>query len=658
MRGSKRFQKSLGLAAVVVMAAALAAIPASAQADPPGKVITVDCATDVYQGTVWITAGQTVTVDQTNCGFAHLYTGSTDPALSGEDDDVPSATFTVPSGTDITLAQSSNASYDQTNEFMVETADPLADPASGNLLFTQDATIPLNPRSFTVPGDVPATQDVPAQHALDGNQDCLMVGGDHVYSTIDVTVSTAGSFTFRVVGTDPLSSYTDPTAANYAINDPLLAVYKDYDPANPDAGVVGCNDDYDNTGESNSYTGAGAASLPDGSIVEGHFPAFSADLTPGHYTLVLTTWDNISVNDWDNGIGNPAVDLADWTPRPQTATFQLWGPAGALEVDAVPVITSAAPDASLTTGTPYTTTVTASGGGTITYGVTGTLPPGLSLDPDTGILSGTPTTTGSYTYEVTATNAVGSSAPVSYTQVVAAPGGSPGSVSWTDTDLGDLFVGVPADSAVSASGAEVVYTLESGTLPDGLTLNADGSITGTPTTAGPYDFTLRASDGSDHADHEFTGTVGDATLALKLNFAAGTAIGDATTTATAEGLQVGSDWTLQLFSTPITIASGVVGPSGVISQLVRLPADTPPGQHHLLLTGIAPSGATLTSEAWFTLGTNGTILAISLTGPTPSLADLAFTGVSNVGGGILLGVLAVLAGGALILVRRRRAHTV
>ena len=62
-----------------------------------------------------------------------------------------------------------------------------------------------------------------------------------------------------------------------------------------------------------------------------------------------------------------------------------------------------------TIGTAYTTTFTASGGGgTYAYTVsTGTQPTGLTLASATGILSGTPSATGTFNFTVRATDQFG-----------------------------------------------------------------------------------------------------------------------------------------------------------------------------------------------------------------------------------------------------------
>jgi YVTN family beta-propeller protein len=82
-----------------------------------------------------------------------------------------------------------------------------------------------------------------------------------------------------------------------------------------------------------------------------------------------------------------------------------------------PVITTATlPDG--TAGTAYSQTIASTGLGPITFAVTaGSLPAGLTLDPSTGAISGTPTASGSSAFTVTATNADGSD-PQSYTLAI------------------------------------------------------------------------------------------------------------------------------------------------------------------------------------------------------------------------------------------------
>lgn len=70
------------------------------------------------------------------------------------------------------------------------------------------------------------------------------------------------------------------------------------------------------------------------------------------------------------------------------------------------ITTESLPDGEV--GTAYSQTLTATGDTPITWGVSGTLPAGLSLDAATGIISGTPATADTYTFTVTATNDSGS----------------------------------------------------------------------------------------------------------------------------------------------------------------------------------------------------------------------------------------------------------
>jgi len=87
-----------------------------------------------------------------------------------------------------------------------------------------------------------------------------------------------------------------------------------------------------------------------------------------------------------------------------------------------------------TVGTAYSQTIAASGGtAPYTFTVTaGTLPNGLTLNPTTGILSGTPTTAATYTFTVTAKDANTVTGSQSYS-VTISPAAAPTLVSITLT---------------------------------------------------------------------------------------------------------------------------------------------------------------------------------------------------------------------------------
>lgn len=63
------------------------------------------------------------------------------------------------------------------------------------------------------------------------------------------------------------------------------------------------------------------------------------------------------------------------------------------------------------------------------------------------------------------------------------------------TELPDGEVGVEYSASVTAEGEimQFNWSIQGGGLPPGLTLNADGTITGTPTEGGTYEFTVEAT---------------------------------------------------------------------------------------------------------------------------------------------------------------------
>ena len=116
------------------------------------------------------------------------------------------------------------------------------------------------------------------------------------------------------------------------------------------------------------------------------------------------------------------------------------------------------------------------------------------------------------------------------------------------------------------------------------------------------------------------------------------------------GLEPESAYDLVLRSTPVTVTEGVTDLDGRFVQVVPLPLDITPGAHTITLTGQGPSGR-LTEVAYITVGTDGTLLYLSMDGPQPTLA---MTGPAENAGLIGLALLLTLTGAAAVELERRR----
>ncbi len=160
------------------------------------------------------------------------------------------------------------------------------------------------------------------------------------------------------------------------------------------------------------------------------------------------------------------------------------------------VTTSSLPTA--TVGVAYSETLTATGGTTpYTWSLSsGTLPAGLSLS-SAGVISGTPTTTGTSSFTV---KVIDASSPVqSSTKTLSlsvSAGSSVSPLSVTTNSLPTARVGVAYSATLAATGGTPPYrwSLVAGTLPAGLSLSSGGVISGTPTMAGTATFTAKVRD--------------------------------------------------------------------------------------------------------------------------------------------------------------------
>lgn len=150
-----------------------------------------------------------------------------------------------------------------------------------------------------------------------------------------------------------------------------------------------------------------------------------------------------------------------------------------------------------TVGAAYNQIVTATGGTSpYTFNVSaGALPPGLALNGATGAITGSPTTPGTFNFSITATDANGCIGSRLYSMTIAAAGCP--AITVSPATLPPATANAPYAQAVTASGGTppYVYTVASGALPAGLTLNpATGLISGTTVQTGLFNFTIRATD--------------------------------------------------------------------------------------------------------------------------------------------------------------------
>ena len=142
----------------------------------------------------------------------------------------------------------------------------------------------------------------------------------------------------------------------------------------------------------------------------------------------------------------------------------------------------------------YQAQLTASGGlPPYTWLITnGSLPPGLSLNQNTGAIAGTPTTLGPFSFTVQATDSQNNTGSAQLTITIGT-----GTLVITTLQLPAGTQTLPYQATLGAAGGMPPYTwsITSGNLPSGLNLDGNtGVISGTPQMGGPSNFTVQVTD--------------------------------------------------------------------------------------------------------------------------------------------------------------------
>ncbi|SOU04190.1 hemagglutinin [Xanthomonas arboricola pv. fragariae] len=261
-----------------------------------------------------------------------------------------------------------------------------------------------------------------------------------------------------------------------------------------------------------------------------------------------------------------------------------------------------------TAGQAYSAAITPATGGTAPYRyalTAGALPNGVIVDAATGRLSGTPTLSGTFNFTLTATDSTPSpavQASQNYSVTIAAA-----TLVLAQPTLPPAVRGSAYNQVLTASGgvAPYRYSIASGTLPAGLTLANDGTLSGTPTTQGTSSFTIAVADaGNASATQAYSFTVSDAAPVAVADVAA--TMSDAAVTVAVTANDTGN-------ITAIAIAAAPTNGTAVVNglELVYTPAAGFVGTDVVSYT-VTGSGGT-SAAATVTIAVNARPVAVSVT---------------------------------------------
>jgi hypothetical protein len=202
--------------------------------------------------------------------------------------------------------------------------------------------------------------------------------------------------------------------------------------------------------------------------------------------LALDTAGVLSGTPSSTGMASFTLDVASGEET-ASRTFQL------TVVEPLIVTTTELPSA--TSGGEYEQVLGATGGtGEYDWSLTsGELPDGIMLS-EAGILEGTTTATGTFSFTARALSGSQSASRPLELEVV-------DRLTITTASLEPGITGTPYSRVLEVVGGsgEATWSLLSGSLPAGLDLLADGTVSGTPTTAGEAEFTVQAKAGEQTA---------------------------------------------------------------------------------------------------------------------------------------------------------------
>nr|WP_186829428.1 putative Ig domain-containing protein [Xanthomonas campestris] len=306
------------------------------------------------------------------------------------------------------------------------------------------------------------------------------------------TPGSVGSFAFSVTATDSTSGTPSQGTRGYTLNiaaPPIVVA-----PSTLPAATRGTA--YSQTLSASGGTAPYTYALASGALPAGLTLASNGTLSG---TATVEGSFNFTVT---------ATDAGSFTAN-QAYSLTVAGPNLVLPASSLPAGTA---------GQAYSASITPATGGTAPYSyalTTGALPTGVVVDVATGGLSGTPTVAGTFNFTLTVSDSTPSPAAQasrSYTLTIAAP-----VIVVAPTALPAATRGTAYSQTLSASGGTAPYTyaVSAGNVPAGLTLASNGTLSGTATVEGSFNFTVTATDANTFtASQAYAVTVAGPNLAL------------------------------------------------------------------------------------------------------------------------------------------------